>query len=305
MKTLSRHDFNKARTYLKTQARPLERRLFAFYFENEPMENTVADLAQFQNDDGGFGNAIEPDFRMPESSPMATNYGLQIAWEIAAPSSQPTIANAIKYILTCYDSRSGTWPMVSSEVNNHPHAPWWQFDAAKGKVSAESTGNPTAQIVRSLLAWPEMLPAGLLDTLTSLCLERIADLTGEVSMHELICYTEFVEALPTELRGDSENKIKALVSKTVARDPSAWSSYSPQPLVFVNSPESFLYADLGQVVEANLDYLIDIQDPSGCWMPNWDWGASYPEVWDVARQEWQGVITLNNLRKLQTFGRLV
>lgn len=304
MKTLSRPDFTKARTFLKTQARPLERRLFAFYFEDEPVENTIADLAQFQNDDGGFGNAIEPDFRMPESSPMATDFGLQIAWEIGAPSSQPTIANAVKYVLTCYDAQSGTWPMVSSEVNNHPHAPWWHYDAAKGKVSAESIGNPTAQIVRSLLAWPELLPVGWLDTITGLCLERISNLTGEIGMHELGCYAELVEVLPPEVQGASQDKIKALVSQTVARDPAAWSSYGPQPLFFVTSPESFLCPDLRQAVEANLDSLIDIQDPIGGWTPNWDWGPNYPEVWDIARQEWQGFITLNNLRKLKAFGRL-
>jgi hypothetical protein len=305
MKTLTQADFNKARTYLKTQARPLERRLFAFYFEHEPMENTLADVAQFQNkEDGGFGNALEPDFRMPESSPMATSFALHLFKEIGAPSEQRVVANAVHYILGCYNPQSGTWPMVSAEVNNHPHAPWWHYDLALRKVPAESTGNPTAQIVSSLLSWPELVPAGLLESLTNLCLERISKLTAKAGMEELSGYLEFVKAVPAEKRGRPEDKLKELVSKIVARHPSAWASYGPQPLVFVDSPESFLYDGLRQAVEDNLDYLVDRQDPAGGWVPNWDWGGDFPEVWDVAHHEWRGVLTLVNLRKLRAFGRL-
>ncbi len=304
MKTLSQTDFNRARTYLKNHARPLERRLFTFYFENEPMENTIADVSQFQNKDGGFGNAIEPDFRMPESSPMATDHALRIFREIGAPSDQRSVANAVKYILGCYNAQTGTWPMVSSEVNNHPHAPWWHYDFATGKVPAESTGNPTAEIVSSLLAWPELVLPGMLDSLTSLCLQRIAGLTANAEMHELSCYLQLVEALPPARRGASEVKMKELTSKIVAHDPAAWSAYGPQPLFFVSSPDSILYDDLRPAIEANLDYLIDNQDEAGGWGPNWDWGGQYPEVWDVACMEWHGSITLDNLRKLRAFGRV-
>ncbi len=305
MKTLSTTDFARARSYLKTHARMLERRLFAFYFENEPLDDTVGELSQFQNEDGGFGNAIEPDFRMPESSPMATNMALQIAMQIEAPSSQPSVANAVRYILGCYDARASAWPSASSEINNHPHAPWWHYDAIKKKVAVESAGNPTAQIVRSLLSWPELMPAGFLDSLTNLNLKRILDLPFDAGMHEMLCYLELVEGLPAAKRGPAEARIKDLILLSVARDPAAWAEYGPQPLFFVSSPESILFEDLRPAIEANLDYLIDHQDPAGGWAPNWDWGTSYPEVWSIARLEWQGVITLKNLQKLKAFGRLV
>lgn len=304
MKTLPRSDFDRAVAYLKNQARPLERRLFAFYFEDEPLENVVGELSQFQNGDGGFGNSIEPDFRMPESSPMATNYALGIFREIEAPSSQPSVANGVRYILSCYDSASSTWPMVSPEVNNHPHAPWWHYNAATGKVPAESTGNPTAEIVSALLGWPELLPAGMLERLTRLCLQRIKELSGEIRMHELKAYIKFVDSLPVGGRYEAERKIIELASRSVAREAAAWARYEPSPLFYVSSPDSFLYAGLQPLVKANLDYLIDTQDPEGGWAPNWEWGPDYSEVWDVACQEWQGVKTLENLRLLKAFGRL-
>ncbi len=304
MKTLSTRDFNRAKAYLKTQARPLERRLFAFYFENEPVENTIAEVAQFQNKDGGFGNALEPDFRMPESSPMATDFALSVLKEIGAPSDQRAVANGVRYILGCFNSKTSRWPIVSSEVNNHPHAPWWHYDSSLEMVPAESTGNPTAEILASLLVWPELTPNGFLDSLTKVCLERILSLTVKAGMHEMKCYLKLVETLPAASRGAAEDKIKELILNMVASDPADWSAYTPQPLFFVNSTESILYHELRQAIDDNLDYLIDRQDPAGGWAPNWDWGSMYPEAWDVSRLEWQGVITLDNLRKLKAFGRL-
>ena len=44
---------------------------------------------RFQNDDGGFGRALEPDFRLPASSAIATAVGFQYLREagVASPRS--------------------------------------------------------------------------------------------------------------------------------------------------------------------------------------------------------------------------
>ena len=55
MKHLNREAFDRARHFLKTQARPLERAMFEHRFEAAPAERVIAELAPFQNDDGGFG----------------------------------------------------------------------------------------------------------------------------------------------------------------------------------------------------------------------------------------------------------
>jgi len=68
MKRLSREAFDRARQFLKTQARPLDRAMFEYRFEGASAESVIAELARFQNDDGGFGRALEPDLRTPDSS---------------------------------------------------------------------------------------------------------------------------------------------------------------------------------------------------------------------------------------------
>ena len=46
------------------------------------------------------------------------------------------------------------------------------------------------------------------------------------------------------------------------------------------------------------------QTTDGSWAPTWSWADEFPDVWPVARREWQGVLTLDALRTLRAFGRL-
>ncbi len=63
MKRLSREAFERARAFLKSEARPLDRALFEHEFEGAPGERAIEELARYQNPDGGFGRALEPDLR--------------------------------------------------------------------------------------------------------------------------------------------------------------------------------------------------------------------------------------------------
>ena len=72
MKMLSREAFGRAADYLRNEARPLERALFAHHFEGGGRTAVLAALVPYQNADGGFGRALEPDMRAEASSVLAT-----------------------------------------------------------------------------------------------------------------------------------------------------------------------------------------------------------------------------------------
>ena len=59
-----------AYTFILNNARLLERRRFAYLFGGGPREPVLAALRAYQNPDGGFGNALEPDKRTPTSQPI-------------------------------------------------------------------------------------------------------------------------------------------------------------------------------------------------------------------------------------------
>ncbi len=77
-----------------------------------------------------------------------------------------------------------------------------------------------------------------------------------------------------------------------------------QPLKVVTRPDAPGADLIADVLQLNLGHLIDSLSPAGCWEPVWDWSGRYPEDWAVARQEWCGVLTLEALTALRSFGRL-
>ncbi|EFC95496.1 hypothetical protein CLOSTHATH_06324, partial [Hungatella hathewayi DSM 13479] len=72
MKVLNREDYQEIRSWIHRNARQLELSVWNYFFENGSREAVIDALSYYQNEDGGFGNAVEPDVWNPESSPYAT-----------------------------------------------------------------------------------------------------------------------------------------------------------------------------------------------------------------------------------------
>lgn len=66
-------DIQKAKQFIISNARPLELAWYRAVFEGGPKGAVVEELKKFQNPDGGFGNALEPDNWNPNSTPITTN----------------------------------------------------------------------------------------------------------------------------------------------------------------------------------------------------------------------------------------
>ena len=82
MTQLSQERFDQARRFIKSEARTVDRALFEFRFEGAPAAAVAESLSAYQNPDGGFGHALEPDVRNPASSALATSIGLQVLKEL-------------------------------------------------------------------------------------------------------------------------------------------------------------------------------------------------------------------------------
>jgi hypothetical protein len=304
MKQLSGESFSKAREFVKAQARELDQRLFEYCFEGGDRQAVLQALQKYQNEDGGFGHAIEPDFRLPPSSPMATSMGLNLLRELEAPAGHPMVQKAIGYLLAAFDPQKGYWISVPAKVNDYPHAPWWHNDENSKKGSVETPANPSAELVGYLHTWPDLVPADFLQRVTASSLASLNKQPDAMDMHDLICLVSMASALPERLRQSVQGKLGRSLQAVVATDPQAWASYRPQPLMYVQSPASAFAGFLQEALEKNLDYLIETQGADGSWAPNWSWGGNYPEAWEQARRDWQGKMTGENLRILKAFGRL-
>ena len=99
MKLLTGDSFKKARTFVMEQGRELERRLLSYYFDDGTSAAVLDELANYQNQDGGFGNGLEPDLQLPNSSVITTTIALRILREVGATSNDEIVQKAIQYLL--------------------------------------------------------------------------------------------------------------------------------------------------------------------------------------------------------------
>ena len=307
MAQLSQAKFEQAQAFLITNGRLLERALFAHHFELSGNDGVLTALSAYQNEDGGFGNGLEPDFRLPASSPLATTVALQILRDIGATSNTPMVQQAIAYLLDKYNPDGEAWLSVPPEVNDYPHAFWWTWPTIAGRhPELAFYANPHAEIVAHFWHFMELVPRQLLDELTAVSITHLNQLTNEIDRHSFSCYLYWLKSdnIPDGAKTAVFQKLAAALPHTVALDPEAWLGYDLQPIEVADSPTAPFAAELHGSIAANLDHLLNEQGIDGAWSPVWEWSALNADAWAQAQQEWQSVLTLRALTVLEKNGRL-
>ncbi len=291
-----------ARAFIYESARPLEQCLYAYRFENGSADAVLNELRRYQNQDGGFGNALEPDLRVQDSSAIATTVAMQTLRGLAVPAEHEIVTRAIRYFLDTYDAEQQAWMSIPPTVDSAPHAPWWIFSGDFEKVLA----NPRAEIAGYFVEYADQVPPEFLETLVEAVLSHLDSMPEKMDMHDLLCYLRFFESkgLAEQVRARVFAKLERAVDATVGRNTEQWGDYGLPPLKIVTSSTSPFADMLADEVALNLDYEIEHQGNDGAWSPNWSWGGTFPDVWEKAQIEWKGIWTLNTLRILDNHGRI-
>jgi len=295
MPKLSKAQLDNARNFIMTKSRNLERAMYEFEFENGNKESVLTELKTFQNEDGGFGNAIEPDFRCNESSALGTTIAFQYLSRIKANENINKIKDGISYLLhTVKRTDSYYWEIVPKTVETAPRAPWWNYHKSR-----PFSGNPNAEILGYLYEYKGLVPHDMLDELTRHILNYIENLQ-EPEFHELLCFLRLSERMPKGLLNQISEKLNIMVEKCVAVKPELWQQYCLQPIQVAQTPHSPYCKMFEHILPANLDYIVSKQAEEGCWNPTWAWGQ-FEDTWQVAKVEWQGWLTLDYLRVLHQY----
>jgi hypothetical protein len=303
--------FLQAGRWVKRNARPLEAVRWEYAFEHGSRERVLQVLGAYQNDDGGFGHGIEPDFWLPASSSMAAWAAARILLEVGAERDTPMVQALVDYLCRV-QGPTGMWPAVLPENNAFPHAPWWHW---KPGVEDWWMFNSSVELAAYLIHWssPGSITAEQGWKTVRLALKRLMDCT-KMDMHEIGNYLMFRELMKPRtaellentgyLLMDVERKLTELVMAVVEMDVSQWvHGYRALPLPFVQTPDSFLCEVLGGLVDENLNFYAEQVDENGLWPVTWDWDA-YPSEFAVAKRYWQGIVALERYRILRAFGRL-
>jgi hypothetical protein len=279
-----------AQDFIWRNARLLERYLFTSLFNNGSREPVLAALRAYQNEDGGFGNALEPDKRCPTSQPQDIEFALHILDAVSA-MGDPMVAHACDYLVTITTPDGGV-PYALPSVNAYPHAAWWTVED-----NPPASLNPTAAIAGILLKHGVQHP--WIETASQFCWREIAALDS-TAFHTLTPAITFLEHAPN--RTQAEHELERIATRlaqpgVIELDPHA-EGYVQKPLDWAPTPQSFcrrLFDD--ETIEKHLTAMANRQRSDGGWPISWD------PISPAVEGEWRGRITIEALRTLDAYER--
>ncbi len=104
---LSKEQFLKARDFILTNARMIERRLFDFHFGSGNIEGVYHAVYAYRNVDGGFGHGMEPDTASPESQPLFSIMALETLDEIGYLTPELILKDFMPYFESVTTAKGG------------------------------------------------------------------------------------------------------------------------------------------------------------------------------------------------------
>lgn len=291
-------DKNKAIKFVIQNARPLELAIYKYFFENESNQAVIDELSKFQNTDGGFGHALEPDFFNPNSSPIATNDAINTLYCVNALDRDSDIVKGIVGYLASHDSfdeDKKRWLFAIDSNKDYPHAIWWEK-----KDDGISKFNPSVSLAAFMVCYGNR---------TSLYEEIIKEgveylqIGREISGDDINCYLLAYELLTKNSINDivDLDAFKDLLCKAVenciCKDIKKYGvEYVPMPsVIFTGRYLDFITHEIKLLISAEKDILDKLQKEDGGFDITWKWYTPYPDEYEQARAWWRPRITIEKL----------
>lgn len=193
-------------------------------------------------------------------------------------------------------------------ANNKPNAktPSRQ-DAKEGRDQKQQSSGGSSWRLGDLASWRNPEAPGLAQSVAALVLDHLNTHTDPLESHELLCLMRLAQTpnLPEELTAVLHPRLLHDAPLVATTDPEQWGGYGLMPLWLAPTPDHPAAKALGDdLTQQNLDYEIDRQHDHGQWDPTWDWGPDHRAAWEMAKPDWQGVLTLQTLLTLRAYDRI-
>ena len=291
-------DRNKAIQYILENARPLELAIYKYFFEKKSNQAVIDELAKFQNADGGFGHALEPDFFNPNSSPIATNDAIITLARVNALDRDSDIVKGIVRYLASHDSfdeEKKRWLFAIDSNKNYPHAIWWEK-----KGDGISKFNPSISLASFMICY------GTRNSLYEEIIKKGLDFleNGEaIGGDDVNCYLLAYELLTANGINDIVNldAFKNLLCKAIenciCKDITKYGvEYVPMPsVIFTGRYLEFITPEIKSLIAAEKAILGKLQMEDSGFDITWKWYTQYPDEYEQARAWWRSRITIEKL----------
>lgn len=242
------------------------------HFGSGSVEGVLTELARFQNDDGGFGHGVEPDVRMPHSSPFVTSVAFQIMSELDVPTEHPMVRSGIDYFEQSYDESIGGWDPTGPRVDEYPRAPWWNYSVVDGRLDPIKRSNPGVEITGYLNRYKDVSSESFVAAVTLEALRTFEELPDDMEVHSMMCFMRMAEFGPSSVIEQLLPKLQRGAHLVIGTSAVDWVKYGGRPPWLAGCPDSLLASELKDLIPVQQDYEIEPQAEGGSWMPNWAWG---------------------------------
>lgn len=299
--------FENAKAFIYRNARPIDIARWNYLFENGKSSEVIKYLLSYQNKDGGFGNALEPDCWNTKSTPLQTWAATKIIKEInLEDKNDPLILGILSYLSSGNEFDGHHWHGLNSVQSNneYPHAPWWSYSQDE-----ENAYNPTASLIGFILKYAKkQSPSYILACdLAKEAYCYFKKYTPLKSMHESACFIDLYEYMKEcgiqELIDLDEFKtlLDQQIKEVITYDTSRWNTdYICKPSLFISSKKSVFYSGNEEICTYECDFIKQTQNMDGTWNVTWDWGV-FPEQWAISKNWWKANIIIRNLLYLNAF----
>ncbi len=300
--------YNKCKNFIYKNARPLDLMRWQYHFENGNKENVLKALKYYQNEDGGFGNALELDCWNPNSAPIQTWTACEIIEELNIDSSNEIVQGILKYLSSGKDFVNGQWFNTIPSNNFYPRAIWWSCENDVGIPSE----NPTVYFAGFIIKYAnkDSLIFSLACDIAKKNIKELLNKNMFNEMHILACYIHLYNFLK-EAKVDFidfkkfSNKLQELVKYNITADPEKWKdNYVTRPSQFFNSPNSFLYSGNKEIADYECRFINETQLEDGSYLIPWQWYTEYSKEYELSINWWKSIAIINNIMYLKNFDKL-
>ena len=290
---------------IKRIGRPLEIALLNYYFFEGALDDVLRELVKYQNQDGGFGHGLEPDFLNPYSSPMQCFTAAHYLRSLYLPDNHPMIKSLLNYLENTYQKETKRWLNSIPSNNDYPHASWWSYDE-----NPQISFNPSASLAGFIFLY-----ANPKDRVYTYAKEVIYDallylnLQNEpIEVHELRCLIDLgndlfhlgEEILSPTLKEAFFHHIDQVIEK----DEERWfTRYSAKPTSLLKEFPSFYSSEYHQLLLRELEIALQNRDRDGLWPVTWSWGE-HSLAFEESKKAWKGIIALEYLMLMKKLNQM-
>lgn len=255
-------DPTKARDFVYSNGTLLERALFAWLFDDGPLERLHQIILCYKNPDNGFGHGLEHDLKAPQSNPLALEYLLGVMKHAGVPPGS-LLAGTADWLESQMDERGNL--LNPPQTRDYPLAPWWREQG--GQTMPDS-------IVGNLLRFDSATPS-LIDKTKRWALDYYTPDKIRGNDWLFMAYHAFDYFFAIDEFPDLSSLQAATIENIVACAASAPENQLDSIFVFAPTPDSMIARALPEgLLERSLDSLSNAQQDDGHWrdqhnLPQW------------------------------------